>query len=372
MEKNVNNMKSRIKRIFGNLGKKAPEAIFINYGGVKDYSFFYVTGFTGGSFEGSSAIIREDGSCTAMIPQLEENTAIKENKLGRLNLDILVFKSGNEHIEFLRKGLKGEKIVGADLSSLSVNTHNRLKNESRAKIIDVGAAIRDARAIKDEIELKKIRRAIEIAENAFGRVAGGSIINEKARECDIAAELAYQMQKMGGTPSFPTIVAAGKNSAEPHYLTGNGEIRKNNFVLIDWGAKFGRYNSDLTRTFVFGEMNDKQERMLKVVEDAQEVAFDLMQEGVDAARVHAAVSDFINKTEFEDKFVHSTGHSLGLQVHDGKTIGNEKFLLKEGMVFTVEPGIYVPGVGGVRLEDDVLIRKDGIEKLSKKNRFFEL
>ncbi|MFH0971538.1 MAG: Xaa-Pro peptidase family protein [Candidatus Micrarchaeota archaeon] len=365
-------MRQRIKRIFENLGKNAPEAIFINYGGVKDYSFFYVTGFTGGSFEGSSAIIRKDGSCTAIIPQLEENTARKENGKNRLGNELLIFKTGKEHIDFLKKELREIKNIGCDLSALSVNTHNRLKTETHAKIADVGTAIRDARAIKDGIEIAKIREAVEIAEKAFERVIEGDVVEAGARESDVAAELAYQMQRIGGTPSFPTIVAGGKNSAEPHYLTGSEKLRKNQFVLIDWGAKFKRYNSDMTRTFALGRANEKQLRMFEVVEDAQEVAFDLMQEGVDAASVHSAVSDFISKTEFKGKFVHSTGHSLGLQVHDGKTLGNEKFELKENMVFTVEPGIYVSGIGGVRLEEDVLIRKNGIEKLSGKNRFFEL
>ncbi|HLC48616.1 MAG TPA: M24 family metallopeptidase, partial [Candidatus Norongarragalinales archaeon] len=111
---------------------------------------------------------------------------------------------------------------------------------------------------------------------------------------------------------------------------------------------------------------------LELVGDAQEVAFDLMQEGIDGAAVHSAVEDFINKTEFKGKFVHATGHSLGLEVHDGKGLGREKIGLEENMVITVEPGVYVKGIGGVRLEDDVIVKKGGIGKLSRRNRFFEL
>jgi Xaa-Pro dipeptidase len=233
--------------------------------------------------------------------------------------------------------------------------------------------MRDARAVKDAIEIAKIRKAVKIAEDAFEKITGaGNIFVKGASEFDISAELNYQINKIGGVNSFPPIIAFGKNAAEPHYSTGKAKLRGQGMVLVDWGVKYERYCSDLTRTFVFGRMNEKKQRMLEVVEDAQEVAFDLMQSGVDAAAVHSAVKDFIEKTEFRGKFVHSTGHSLGLQVHDGKTLGGDKFDLLEGMVFTVEPGVYVKGDGGVRIEDDVLIKKNGIEKLSRRNRFFEL
>ncbi|MFH1442582.1 MAG: Xaa-Pro peptidase family protein [Candidatus Micrarchaeota archaeon] len=367
-------MKQRIKRIFESLGEGKPDAVFINYGGVKDYSFFYVTGFTGGSFEGSSAIIRRDGSCAALIPQLEENTAVKENRQNKLGLDVKVFRSGKQNIELLKKELKGCGKIGVDESAMSVATFRRLKGEIGGKYSDASAAVRDARAIKDGIEIAKIKKAVKIAEDALENIAeaGESVFRKGVGENDIAAELNFQINKMGGTNSFPSIVAFGNNAAEPHYSTGKSKLHGQEMVLVDWGVKYERYCSDLTRTFVFGRMSQKQQRMLEVVEDAQEVAFDLMREGVDAAVVHAAVKDFIERTEFRGKFVHSTGHSLGLQVHDGKTLGGDKFQLKEGMVFTVEPGVYVKGTGGVRIEDDVLIRKNGIEKLSRKNRFFEL
>lgn len=365
-------MKSRIRRIFSQFDKGEPDAIFINYGGVRDYSFFHVTGFTGGSFEGSSAIIRKDGSCTALIPQLEENTAFKENGKNRLGLEIQVFKTGKEHIEMMRRELRGLKKLGVNHGSMSIATYGRLKKEVKAKFIDVGGQLRNARLIKDGIEISKIKKAVEIAENAFGKVIDEEIIGSSVKERDVAAELAYLIQKNGGTQSFPSIIAFGKNAAEPHYGTGDSKLRRGDFILIDWGAKFQRYCSDLTRTFVYGRMDEKQERMLELVEDAQEVAFDLMQEGVDGGKVHAAVEDFINKTEFKGKFVHATGHSLGLEVHDGKGLGKEKIELKENMAITVEPGIYVKGIGGVRLEDDVIVKKNGIEKLSRKNRFFEI
>jgi len=262
--------------------------------------------------------------------------------------------------------------LGLNYSSLSIASHNRIKKEIKAKFVDSGEQLRNARLIKDGIEISKIKKAVVVAENAFGKVIDGGIIESGVRERDIAAELAYQMQKDGATQSFPSIIAFGRNAAEPHYATGDAKLKRGDFVLIDWGAKFQRYCSDLTRTFVYGRADQKQQRMLELVGDAQEVAFDLMQEGIDGAAVHSAVEDFINKTEFKGKFVHATGHSLGLEVHDGKGLGREKIGLEENMVITVEPGVYVKGIGGVRLEDDVIVKKGGIGKLSRRNRFFEL
>ncbi len=364
-------MKNRIKRIFERFEKEKPEAIYINYGGVRDYSYFYATGFTGGSFEGSSAILFSDGRCSALIPQLEENTARKENGKNRLGLEIKVFESGKEHIQLLKRELKGVRKIGLNYSALSVATFNRLKTEVKGKYSDASDAIREARVVKDQKEISAIRRAVDIAEKAFEKIIDENVIEKGVKEKEIAAELGFRMQQMSSSPSFPSIIAFGKNAAEPHYSTGNSKLKNDEMVLIDWGAKFQRYCSDLTRTFVFGKMDEKQQRTLEVVEDAQEVAFDLMREGVDAAAVHNAVKDFINRTEFKGRFVHATGHSMGLQVHDGKSIGGDKFDFRDGMVFTVEPGIYVKGVGGVRIEDDIIIRKNGIEKLSKRNGFLE-
>jgi Xaa-Pro dipeptidase len=365
-------MKNRIKNIFENLGKKAPDAIMFNYSSIRDYSFFYATGLVGGSFEGSTAIIFPDGNCTALIPQLEENIATKENTKNNLGLDLRVFKSGKEHIEFLKKGLKGVRDLGVDFTAMSIATKKRIDEETKVKFTDISAIMRDARAVKDGIEIGRIKKAIEIAEKGMEKTLKSGILKIGVSENEVAAELGYRMQKIGGSQSFPTIVAFGKNGAEPHHSTGDSKLKKNELVLIDWGAKYERYCSDITRTFVFGKINEKQKRMLEIVKEARQIGFDKICEGAEASSVHMEVLHYIDRSEFKGKFVHSTGHTLGLQVHDGKTLGNEKFALKEGMVLTVEPGVYVSGVGGVRIEDDVLVTKKGMEKLSKSKIFFEL
>ena len=142
------------------------------------------------------------------------------------------------------------------------------------------------------------------------------------------------------------------------------------FVLCDFGACFRKYNSDITRTFVFGKASEIQKEMYETVFEAQRIGFEKTKSGAKACDVHNAVESYINNTKFKGRFIHSTGHPLGLSVHDGdQRLGvNCDMELKENMVFTIEPGVYISEIGGVRIEDDILIKKDGIESLTKSSR----
>jgi Xaa-Pro dipeptidase len=198
-------------------------------------------------------------------------------------------------------------------------------------------------------------------------------LHEGIYEYEIAAEIDYLLQKNGADKSaFETISSFGKNTAEPHYSHGDTKLKLGNFALFDFGANFRKYNSDITRTFVFGKPNDKQKEMYETVFTAQKIGFNLIKPGVKAKMVHEAVNSYIDSSKFKGCFIHSTGHSLGLAVHDGKAglSADCDVELKENMVFTVEPGIYIPGFGGVRIEDDVLIKRNGIDILTESPRAF--
>jgi Xaa-Pro dipeptidase len=146
-------------------------------------------------------------------------------------------------------------------------------------------------------------------------------------------------------------------------------LETGDFILVDMGARYRRYNSDITRTYIFGSATEQQRDMYHTVYEAQQRGFDAVKPGVKASDVHMVVDSFIEKTKFKGHFVHSTGHSLGLAVHDGFGFGLDSTIkLKENMVFTVEPGVYLPGVGGVRIEDDILVKKDGIKVLTTTDR----
>jgi Xaa-Pro dipeptidase len=199
------------------------------------------------------------------------------------------------------------------------------------------------------------------------------LLFEGMYEYEIAAEIEYNLQKNGADCSaFEIISSFGKNTAEPHYSHGNTKLKKGDFVLFDFGSRFKKYNSDITRTFVFGKADKKQKEIYETVLYAQQIGFDSIKPDVLTSEVHYAVQNYIDNTRYKGCFIHSTGHSIGLSVHDGIIGLNQKnsVKLKEDMVFTVEPGIYIPGFGGVRIEDDILIKKEGIKILTKYPRTF--
>ncbi|EQB72004.1 MAG: hypothetical protein AMDU1_APLC00014G0016 [Thermoplasmatales archaeon A-plasma] len=185
-------------------------------------------------------------------------------------------------------------------------------------------------------------------------------------ESEVSALIAYEMMKLGASePSFSTIVAFGENASMPHYSPGDRKLKKNDFVLIDFGARYRRYCSDITRTVVFGHASPDQREMYDVVFRAQDESMKTIKENVNGKDVDAVARKIIDSTKFKGRFIHSLGHGLGMDVHDHPALSsNYDFPLKANMVVTVEPGVYVPRVGGVRIEDDVIVKKDGFELIT--------
>ena len=338
-------MKGRIKKIFENADA---DAIIIMNGSSVDMTFFYVTGFESGLFENSAAVLYPDGSMAVICPELEEGAAGGKAE---------VFSNNKEKFELLKDKVSGER-VGINSRAISHADFMKLKELlPEARFIDVGDAIRRARVVKDGEEIKRIKKAGEIASHVSNEIV--PYLHEGVKESDILAEINYIMAKKGAMPSFDTIVAFGVNSSIPHYSTGEKEFEFP--ALMDFGARYGRYCSDMTRTFVSGR---EQSRVYEIVREGQEIAFDMMKEGVKATVIQNEVDEFFSKHGF-GKMIHSLGHSLGLEVHDGFSM-KDNFILKEGMVITVEPGIYLKDRWGIRIEDDVLVKRNGIEILTKK------
>ena len=238
----------------------------------------------------------------------------------------------------------------------------------RSKFIDISDKLVKVRLVKDELEIKLIKEACKMSDMVMKKIP--EILTEGIYEYELAAEINYYMQKLGADkPAFETISSFSKNTAEPHYSHGSTRLKKGDFTLFDFGACFRKYNSDMTRTFVFGAADKKQKEMYETVLGAQKVGFDSIKPGIQTSDVHTAVSSYIDNTKFKGRFIHSTGHALGLAVHDGVGFGSDSHVdLQENMVFTVEPGVYIPGFGGVRIEDDILVKKDGMELLTTSSR----
>ena len=358
-------MEDRVKRIFNNLEKKTDVILIKNSEDLYiDENFFYVTGLNQGLFEGSMAILFPDGNIDLIVSELEYESAKKAN------VNVYVYNSEAEFYDILKNSISSLQNIGINFKGISLKDFLKLKSKlSNADFLDVSKEIEKTRLIKDEIEIKFIRKACEIVDNVAKKIP--RIINEGLQEYELAAEINYLMQKNGADNSaFETISSFGKNTAEPHYSHGNIQLNRGDLVLCDFGAIFKKYNSDITRTFVFGKASDQQKEMYETVFEAQQIAFDTTKSGLKGLEVHNAVDSFIESTKFKGRFIHSTGHSLGLAVHDGgiRLSKNCEIELKENMIFTIEPGVYIPGIGGVRIEDDVLIKKDGIEFLTKSSR----
>ncbi|OYT59901.1 proline dipeptidase [Euryarchaeota archaeon ex4484_178] len=345
-------------QIFENL-KEEVDLILIYNGSCEDLNFFYVTGLIeGGIFEGSYAVVRPDG-VSVITSILEEISARKGSN------EVYVFSTSDERKEILRKIVGEVKKIGLNFSSISLKDLDTIKEILGDRdYLDVSDAIMESRKIKSEDELKIMREAAKIASEVADDIP--EYLYEGMREYELAAKIVYEMMRRGAEgAAFTTIAAFGENSAEPHYTAGARKLKKGDFVLTDFGARYHRYNSDITRTFVFGRASDMQKDIYYTVLEAQRIGIESIKDGVHGKDVDARVKDYINSTKFKGRMTHSTGHGLGLAVHDhvGLSILRDQ-VLNEGMVVTVEPGIYIPGFGGVRIEDDVLVLKDGYEVLT--------
>jgi Xaa-Pro aminopeptidase len=220
------------------------------------------------------------------------------------------------------------------------------------------------RHIKDEQEITIMEEAIRIAEGAFDAVKG--VIKPGMSENDIAGRLGFEMRKRGAlNSSFDSIVAAGPNGSLPHYRPGNEKLLPNSPLLVDWGARHRGYCSDLTRVLLVGNVSAPIREIYEIVLEAQLAAIAAIKPGAHGKKVDRAARDVITKAGFGKQFGHGTGHGLGRDIHETISLSRlSTTVLEPGMIITVEPGIYLPGVGGVRIEDDVLVTATGHRVLS--------
>ncbi|MCG2725462.1 MAG: aminopeptidase P family protein [Elusimicrobia bacterium] len=221
------------------------------------------------------------------------------------------------------------------------------------------------RLTKKGAELKAIRKACHVAAKAFLVIK--SRIKAGRTEISVARELEDIMQAMGATgPSFDLIVAFGANSALPHHETSMRVLKKNEAVLIDYGCIYDFYRSDMTRTFFYGKADTEFKKVYSIVETSQKKAVKALKSGIKAAFIDKTARDLIMDEGYGQYFVHGTGHGVGLEIHEAPTVNSKsKDILKEGMILTVEPGIYLNGKFGVRIEDTLLVKKNGCEILTK-------
>lgn len=315
----------------------------------------YLSGFTG-----SNAVLVLRGN--AMTLFTDPRYAIQAKRETRTKVKIV----RGEMIPALEVHLAKSKLIGFENRRISYAAAAGLQKLLKlgASLVGIEAAIEEKRMVKTAEEIALIRESVRVNSTAFER--GLKRFRCGMKETELAAELDYQQRKLGAEKSaFETIVASGIRSALPHAHPTDEIIPSNGLLLIDMGSFRRGYASDMTRTVHLGRASAKVRTLYKAVLEAQLSAIDTVKPGVTTGRVDRAARTVLKKFGFEKAFVHSTGHGLGLEIHEPPRIGRRgKMRLAAGMAITIEPGVYIEGMGGIRIEDTVLVTASGCEILT--------
>jgi Xaa-Pro aminopeptidase len=325
-------------------------------------NWYYLTGFTG---ESGALLVTQDAATLVtdgrFTVQAKEEIAGVKIELQQGGLFATVGAC-------LRKS--GCRRIGYDANQLTVTQWKALRKAlgSKARGIESTGLVEGLRRRKDAQELAVMRKAAILA----GQVLEGvlKLVRPGVRESELGAEIEYQMKKRGASgASFETIVASGPRGALPHARPTAKKLRKNELVVLDLGAILGHYCSDMTRTVHVGRASKRVREWYRSVQEAQEAAVAAAQAGVTCGEVDAAAREVLKKNGLEQYFVHSTGHGLGLEVHEEPRVARGQAVrLEAGNVITIEPGVYVEGVGGIRIEDDVAVQAGRNEVLTRVKR----
>jgi Xaa-Pro aminopeptidase len=269
--------------------------------------------------------------------------------------------------EFLGSRATRKRLRAAfEAASLNVAEWARLKKAAGPRIEwkPTTELVERIREVKSAEELEVMRRSARLASEVIGEAA--DFVRPGVTELEVAAEIDYRLRRKGASgPSFDTIVASGPRSALPHARPTEKRLQKNELVVLDLGAILRHYCSDLTRMVFLGRAPARIRRWYKAVEQAQAAALEALRAGVTAGSVDRAARRLLNRHGLAPYFVHGTGHGLGIEIHEGPRVGrSQKQEIRAGNVVTLEPGIYVQGVGGIRIEDEVAVHADGIEVLT--------
>jgi len=322
----------------------------------------YLTGFTGSD----GGLVVGKGRKVLMVDGRYINQAKREAG----DVEIFEYRDKMDAIEeVLSYG--GSVTVGFESAAMSVDTFCKLKEKLKGvELRGLSDGISTIRAIKDEGEIECIKKAAYISFQALAAVK--DLIKPGVREKDIALELEFQMGKHGAEgASFPTIVASGVNSALPHAAPGARRLEEGDIVLMDFGAVYSGYRSDETWTFAVGRADEDQRRAYALVKDAHDRALEAVGAGVACKEIDRVARSCIENGNMGTYFTHGTGHGVGLDVHETPRIGiKSESILEAGMVVTIEPGVYIPDLWGIRVEDTVLVKESGYEILTNVSKEF--
>ncbi len=333
-------------------------------GGIDGYLIFnginqlYFLGFPG-TF---ALLVPADGECTTYVYGVNYEQAKSMGK----GFCVEKLRADENLMNRIAAKAADYRIHRLAVDNLGVESWRALANAFRGKTklkVD-NSYVAALRMVKDKEEIALMRKAGELTSQ--GMKAAYDAVKPGAKEFEVAAEIEYAMRSRGSGPTaFESIVASGAYSAFPHGGCSGREIRSGDLIVVDIGATYNYYCSDMTRTFVAGKPSEKQLKIYETVKAAQEIAFEAVKAGVSIAELEAKARRVIADAGFNEFFIHRLGHGIGLEVHEPPSMSAaNKSKLTKGNVVTDEPGIYVPGFGGVRIEDTLLVNENGAERLT--------
>lgn len=325
-----------------------------------EHNVTYLTGFTG-----DSSYLVVTPKSTTLLSDTRYTTQIEEECPG---LDVVIRDSSSTKLGALAQFISASKLaqVAVEADSLTKSMYDELESSvDGCELVSTSGWVEALRSVKDKIELEAIRKSVAINERAFEVIRNQLRGDQTERE--IAHNLEHQIRAFGGTRcAFNPIVGVGPRAALPHGIPSSVKIEESFMVLIDWGAQVDLYASDLTRVLVTGRIQPKFRQIYETVLKAQKAAIKQIKPGVSFQKVDRAARKIIDDAGYGKYFGHGLGHGFGLQIHETPYLSPiHEGVLEAGMVVTVEPGIYLPGWSGVRIEDDVLVTREGHEVLSK-------
>lgn len=323
---------------------------------TSSYNLRYMTGFTGTS---GVAIISKDDACfitdfrytEQASAQIEGYTIVEQEK----SIDAEI------HTQLTHRNIQS---LAFEEQYVTYAKYKQYKEQFSATLVPISGFIEQLRLVKSTEELEILKAAAVIADQTYEHIT--QYIQPGMKEIDVANELEMHMRSLGATSSsFDIIVASGFRSALPHGVASDKKIEKGDLVTMDFGALYQGYISDITRTVAIGEISQELKTIYDTVLAAQKIGVEQIRPGMTGKEADALTRDYITEKGYGQYFGHSTGHGIGLEVHEGPSLSTaNSAALTPGMVVTVEPGIYIPSVGGCRIEDDLVITETGNERLT--------
>lgn len=316
----------------------------------------YLSGFTGSA--GMLLITQDQAFLLTDFRYLEQAAAQAP--------EFQVVKIGNEPFKTLAELNQGIEVLGFEGDFVTFEEYGKLEqNFARTRLVSRPELVNHLRSVKEPSEIELIRQAVRIADDAFSEIL--QFISVGQTEAEIALHLEFTMRQAGASgPSFDFIAASGWRSAMPHGVASSKKVQQGEFLTLDYGAIYQGYCSDITRTVCLGEPDEKQRALYDTVLAANRAGIAAVRPGLTGKEVDAAARKLIEDAGYGEYFGHGLGHSVGLAIHEGPNLSpREERVLEPGMVVTVEPGIYLPDYGGVRIEDMVLVTEQGCEVLTK-------